>query len=65
MNEKYINLLASYGLGVYLIHMYFIKLLPKALGIPITSIVWRTAVVVMVYCCCLLTVFAMKKDFCY
>lgn len=33
INEKYINLLASYGLGVYLIHMYFIILLPKEVTI--------------------------------
>lgn len=61
INEKNINLLASYGLGVYLIHMYFIKLLPKVVGIPITSMVWRTAGVIIVYCCCLITVYILKK----
>ena len=61
INYKHINLLASYSLGVYLIHMYFVIFLPKVVGIPITSMVWRTAGVIIVYCCCLITVFIMKR----
>lgn len=61
LNGVFVRNLASYGLGVYLLHMYFIKFLPKLFDIPTTSILWRTLGVILVYTCCLITVFILKR----
>ena len=61
LNEKYISNLAAYGLGVYLVHMYFIFLIPKIFNVVETSIAWRTLGVIVVYFCCLITVSIVKR----
>lgn len=53
--------LSSYSFGVYLLHMGFVKYLPKLLLFSSYSIWWRTIGVLCVYVVCVISVLVLKK----
>lgn len=53
--------LSSYSFGVYLLHMGFVKYLPKLLHFSSYSIWWRTVGVLVVYGLCVAIVLVIKK----
>jgi len=53
--------LSSYSFGVYLLHMGFVKYLPKLLHFSSYSIWWRTVGVLVVYGLCVATNIVLKR----
>ena len=60
-NNIFIPQVASLGLGVYLIHIYFVNRIPRILNISNETLVWRIVGPLFLYCLCIVVVSCMKK----
>lgn len=66
--NKPVNFLAKYTFGIYLIHMYFVDMLPKFIvywGINdagvVNSPLYRLAAVLIIISVCILIIFILRK----
>ena len=66
--NKPVNFLAKYTFGIYLIHMYFVEMLPKLIGYSgindsgvVNSPLYRLAAVLIIIPVCILIIFLLRK----
>ena len=66
--NKPVNFLAKYTFGIYLIHMYFVEMLPKLIGYSgmndadvVDSPLYRLAAVLIIIPVCILIIFLLRK----
>lgn len=59
--QKVIYFLSQYTFGIYLIHIFYVRVIPTICGINTSSILWRTIGVLFIFSISFLTCFIAKK----
>ena len=59
--QKVIYFLSQYTFGIYLLHIFYVMVIPTICGINTFSILWRTIGVLFIFSTSFLTCFIAKK----